>query len=722
MALQMTDAKWVLQSFMIPLAATNANDWADRVRSTASYKFTDTTLGGNFVMNPPAQFTRFADIKHQGRYAANVGPLSKGSKGMGRYYSEVIDDNNQIVHFRFGVPAFTSMTSFFTSFYNPSAGYLASTGRTASVFFNIGKAAGSVVSLIAWPVILAGKAWNFFLDKPNSKYYYLKPAMLLYWNAVNTICNSIAANMGVVPRVHIPGTVRMPTDNQLTEADMSRFHNLLPDVYRESGGIDIYSVANRAQRLADVNQAKLTEVLEAENQEGGWFNSIGPNQTLRKNLQRFIEDRSLKDPTSRPVSGGKIDSSAITDITSFNIFKTENNLPENSNGKFSLAAQTATNQNNVLKGIDAYIDLWTKSQYGKANTGPESDKGEDASFWSFLSDYGELAKAEARDGSQFVGFRVDYTGPASESFSSSAKESDLASKVNGISSSARTARFNIADGNFGDNAALGALEKVIGIVKDTGAGIIEGIGMGGLLALSGRGIVDIPKMWDSSSCNLPRMDYTIELRSPYGDKMSRFQNLMVPLAMLIAGAIPLSTGKQSYTSPFLVEVHSKGRVSCRLGLIDSLSVTRGTGNLGWNEDDEFLGLDITLSIMDLSSIMHMPISSGLGILEGAAKTALNAVGNVVSPAAGDAAVNIMDGLSPSTYDEDNTFTDYMAVLGSLGLADMIYGTNKLKLRATQRLLEFKSWRSKSHFAMYVNGTLPGKIYSAMSMQGGRGNP
>ena len=56
------------------------------------------------------------------------------------------------------------------------------------------------------------------------------------------------------------------------------------------------------------------------------------------------------------------------------------------------------------------------------------------------------------------------------------------------------------------------LEGIASAVKDVVSGIADSLQMSGLMALSGRGLVDIPKYWESSSCSLPRMDYTIELK------------------------------------------------------------------------------------------------------------------------------------------------------------------------------------------------------------------
>lgn len=191
MAAPLEDSKWVQSSFMIPSHAADLVA-AQRARLSSAYsKFTDTTLGGNFAINPPPQFTRSADLKVRNPNAR--------SRGMGRKYSEMIDDNSQVVHMRFGIPQFNSLMTFFTGFYDTSASLLSRTGRSPGFFYSLGRVSGFVVTLPLLPLIMAGRIYRYLARKPSSKFYYLKPAMPLYWNAVNSISNGIAVNMGIIP-------------------------------------------------------------------------------------------------------------------------------------------------------------------------------------------------------------------------------------------------------------------------------------------------------------------------------------------------------------------------------------------------------------------------------------------------------------------------------------------------------------------------------------------
>ena len=650
MAGELKDAEWVKNSFLLPKHAVDAELSRRRLLSDAALKFTDTSLGGNFAINPPPQFTEYADLRIKGRFSA--------SNGMGRAYSEGLDDYGQLVHFRFGVASFNSLTQFFGNFYDTESATLARTGRSSSAFYTIGKALGFVTTLPLQSVVLAGAAIRFAINKPTSRYYYLKPTMPLYWNAVNTIANGIATNKAIVPRVHIPGTTRSDDEAQYTMADVKRHSQVWGGIFRDDGGVDIYAMSNRAQRLADKNRELLNTVFE---------NSTSRQDLREKLLEYYAEVGTLSD------DGGS--------------------------------------------GIDVYLNRYMTTSAAKAESGETESSSEDAepaTYWSTMTDYMDFAVAEARDGADFATFRVDYSGPASESFSSQTRASDLEGTLNGMSSGMRNARFSFADGNVGDGLVTGLFEGAVRAVADIGTGLMDSVSIGGLAALAGRALVDLPKHWDGSTADLPRMQYNMELRTPYGNKLSQFMHLYIPLSMILAGALPISTGMQSYTSPFLCQAFCEGRAQTRLGLIDSVSITRGVGNMGFNKDKEPLGIDISFSVVDLSSILHMPIGGEMGVFD----QLLQGAGSLV---AGDTGINFVNALKKSTYDDDNSYTDYLAILGNLSASDQIYTSRRLAIRLSRMMANHKAWKSKSHFAQWSLSGWTGDIIKMFARPNDRFN-
>lgn len=677
------DARWVRQSFLVRAEDLERVDLQNRTFSTVQLKFTDTTPGGNFAINPPPQFTRFCDLKSPGRFAKNhQTPGRKGGSGMGRYYSEAIDDNAQVIHMRFGVAQFTAMNQFWTSFYNTSAGQLARTGRARSAFYYLGRAAGFIVSVMSWKLLAfhaLGVAARFFLGFNNSsKFYYLKPAMPLYWNAVTTMVNHLAVNRGIIPRIGDRQAAQFPGASGNEEA-IRQMHSLLPDIFKENGGVDVYALANRAQRLARKNFKRMEEVMNAARNL--------TDEDLSRKIQQINSEILEDTPPSLngPVEGDTTQTSYLA-----RWFKSQQSSPNDIQG-------------NQVPGTEAAITPQTV----------------DDGFWTFLG-------AELDDGGAFASFRVNSTGPVNESFTNNVGESDIANKVNSMSASARNTSFSFGNGNLVGGAIGATLGAIVGAVKDVGAGIMDQLNISGLAALGGAAFVDIPKHWQSSMAQLPRASYTIQLVSPYGNPISQLINLYIPLAMLLAGALPLSTGRQSYTSPFLLELYDQGRCQTRLGMIDSLQITRGTGNLGFNADGHVMAIDVSFSVVDMSSIMHLPISEGftmgtgtkIGAITGAvAGTALapgagTAAGIIAGTAVG-ASADFLTQTFNGVFADDNAFTDYMAVIAGMGLADQIYQWRKLKLNLTKTRAQWDSYTSLSRLASFAGDTMPGRLMAAV---------
>ena len=645
------DVDWVRQSFMLPRRTISNSDALRRTMSDARFKFTDTTLGGNFAINPPYQFTRFADIP--------VPSLYSGSKGMGRYYSEAIDDNAQLIHMRFGVPQFNSLLNFFFNFFDPRAARMARTGRSYSTAFSVGKIIGTLFPLPIQLFAAAGTALNFLMGRDTSKYYYLKPTMPLYWNAVNTIANGIAVNMGLVPRIMSDAEKQSIKGTPEYNASIGkRYQRLNPEVWHESGEIDIYSLASRAQRLANQQRKDLNRALETGESA----------KAVQAKIQAMVDTGRYADNTKE------------------------------------------------YKSYEAYIEAWHSLNERTA----ETDDGNVelvGSKMSFKEKTLKFFEAEFNDGSQFITIHVEHTGTVSESFSNSVSEPEISSKLNGLSSGARQARFSSADGQTG-------IDFIDNMIQSGGAlldGLATSVNLQGLLAFSGSAIADIPKMWDSSSADLPKSDYQVKLRTPYGNDYSRFTDLYIPLSMLLAGSLPISTGKQSYTSPFLCEVYDKGRTQTRLGMIQNLQISRGEGNLGWTRDQKPLGINVNFSVVDMSSIMHMPITAGFDLsdaieLGGAAGLAAVALAKG-SPMKLGGALGLAAGtnFAKGFFDADTVYSDYLAVLASLSLAEQVYTLQKLRINMTKQFSSMNTWFSASHFSNWVMGTAPARMISAKAV-------
>lgn len=670
---QVKDSSWIKQSFMVK------GDRVDelyesklRIMTTASYKYTNSQLGGSFVMNPWPQFTKLADTRPPSAYADQ--PRIK----MGRYFSEALDDNMQVVNFRLGVPKFNSLVQFFGGFYSVEANTLARQARGTSVFFQMGRLAGGVVTVGLMPIILAGKAIKFFADKPSSRYYYLKPAMPLYWNAVSTIVNTISVNMGVIPRIYPESQKSFNDGVEWGPDQIKELHRMLPGIINDSGGIDIYAISTRAQRLANDFNEKMEAAL-----------SKTPNaQGVKGALQSFIKDTWLK--AGVPPLGA--------------------------------AMMVAKGFSTIKDMLDTY--LTTQDGLPKDSAGQTASFETDSREKSWIDSMSEYFHGERKMGADFVSFRVDHTGTSTESFSSSTGESGISSSINSTSSSNREKRFNVMDGNVSDDGISALIGGSINAVKDVAMGVASNFGIQGAAALAGNAFADIPDTWQGSSAELGGITLNIPLRAPYGHNFSRLQNLVVPMSCLLAMALPLSSGKHSYASPFILEMYSEGRCQCALGMVKDLTFVRGGGDTGWVKGSKYMAVDAQLSIVDLSKIVHMPISPNFSI---GSALVMGATDAVIGATAGgakimgmseqsieDASTAISSAMLPSTFDEDNKYTTYMAVLGSLPMEAQVNTWRKFKLRATLNRAQFDSWKSPAHLTQWLMGSWPGDLIKAVS--------
>lgn len=693
------DKNWIADSLLIPRDTERGDlkmkntTFAWMYYSTADSKFTNTSLGGNFSINNPPQFTTFCDpptgmLKDlQSQMALDEGM----GKGMGQYYSEAIDDNAHRVTLRFGVPEYKGLFTFFSGFYNYRAATLANQGRTGfNVFYFTGKLIGMVVALPFTVLMMLNQAARFFFSKPSTKYYWLKPTMPLYWKRVNLISNQLAATLGIVPQgdvISSEGTKPLIEYGLMEEDDIkegdrytqfsyNEVRDLMPHLFNKTGGIDIYRVSQKAARMANRGKQELRESGMAATDTAKFIGMVRSHVSNFKDLETRTDrqtlelDDYLKLYHESILGAETMEVNGVeTDVTRADALgdrlESVGDLAAERAGRFDMGgveevplsdaaggAPTDADGRALLKEYssqDAYITPVLTTDVNGELERVEGGWGEDGN--SSLGDY--LVDGYNR-GAEWITFKVDPNQTESESWSNNVGEAEISQTINGISNTVRAAKFGFS--NF--KTGFSVLDAPLKMITDTVGGLMDGFQISGLAALAGTGLVDIPKRYTDSSTSFTSSSYTMELRTPYGDPLSIYMHLYLPLISLMAGALPISHGNQSYGAPLLCQLFDRGRNNIKLGMIDSLSVTRGTGDVGWNVDGLPLGLDVTFSVVDMSNIMHMPIDTGLSAL-----LPWNAI-----------------------FGDDNAYSDYMSTLGNLDINDQVNPSRKFAIRmATNRI-------------------------------------
>ena len=634
------DENWVRRAFVLADdGMTEKKDLQNRYWTSADAKFTDGRFGCNIGINCYPQYTPYADIPAKGRVhdREDVSAHSSVSNyGMGTVWSQMHDDNAQIIYMRFGVPEFNSPFAFFSGAFNHGASVLARTGRTP-MFYNVGKFIGTWVAFTALPMItvpvMIYKTLDFFFFRQSARFYHLKATMHLYWGGVNTLLNALALNSGIYPKVlkmNQDPRQRIGMPMEIDQENMDYYHELFPDVFDSQNAFDAFGIANRGQRLAN---KIIREEYEALNQ-GSTTSFLG-----------YVD---------KEITGDGRHTTRFTD----------------KDGKAGFMEFL----NNFLS-----FESYFKNNKEKAEPEPDSrnnnpeEQPNTLYGDSFLEKYGQHLDAEFRLGGQFAIFRVDHTGASTSSFSNSTSPSDLENKFNSTSSSFQQARFTFGNGQFLPEI----MQTALGAVTDVAMGALSGVTFGlsdAIKGLLGDGYIDIPEHWQSSSSSLPSASYKMTLYAPYGNVISRVMNLFLPFAMIAAGSWCRSTGRQSYTAPFICQLYDRGRVQIPLGMITEFSVASGTGNIGFSPTGAPLALELSFRVKDLSRILHMPV---MGVMENSNRTMI---------------------------DEESTITNYLAGLAGQSIQSQIYPSTRAKVRLSKLLLDYGVLTSPAFWASFTHDT------------------
>jgi hypothetical protein len=249
---------------------------------------------------------------------------------------------------------------------------------------------------------------------------------------------------------------------------------------------------------------------------------------------------------------------------------------------------------------------------------------------------------------------------------------------------AAQAKHSVMNGEIIGGPIGTVLEGVASFIKGMVEGAGDALNLQGVGAtILGAGEIDIPEIWQGSSFS-KNYTFSMQLRSPYGDPVSIMQSIYVPLALILAGAVPRAIGPNAYTSPMLCRAYSKGMLGIPLGMIDSVQIKRGSDQHGWNFQRLPTSIDLSFTIKDLSPAMYMGMDDGQGLFE-------------------------------TVAGENSSFQEYLQTLGALGLNERIRWQYKIR-RKGEILLKI-AWHNKlSPEAMGMNmaaNSFTGRVLSAI---------
>ena len=554
-------------------------------------KCRDTSLGGNDAINCYYSYNEDDDVTHP--FLAT----NHGLDGMGRVYSEVFDDRQQILYMTFGLPTFNSLTNFYTTAIQTDLAALMNSGGSsgAHAFGDLlGSTIGTFLTLPVLPLVFLSRLVSGIGVQPITKYYDFTSTMPLYYRAVNTIMAHLAVNMGlandnvtvngVYPKVatttKTPTNVTTAAEQIALQGSSSRDMSGLPNIF-QTFGFDIYRILAK---------------------------KILMNQADGKLQVKFTDD------------------------------------------SLAQAAPIDTTTDNKSFG-EAFFTQFTGQLY---------------------------------DASLYIGFRMEKTTDASEDLSNEVGESSVAQALNAKNEQIKDFKF----GTMGGKIIGGAVGELVGgLLKGVG-GIAEGlanvVGGGGLVEImKASGVIDVPEVWKRSSFHKSH-NFHFKLRSPYGDPISIFQSIYVPLALLLAGALPRQTGRASYTSPFLCRAYSKGRFAVPLGIIESIHITRGKEQFGWSISALPTAVDVAFTIRDLSPSMYIGIA-----------------GNDL---------NLFD-----IFGTNSTFQDYLLTLSGMGLSERLRFSMNIRRKVQTMLTIFRDTKMNPfYWGLTLGNTMPAKVLTAIN--------
>lgn len=682
---RISDNDWVKSTFILGDTDINNSEYGrwlrkNRYRGSADYKFTSTSPGMSLAVNPKPQACRYSDPRSKGKLESvrpgNITPTTLPGPyglGLGYYYSEAIDDNAQTVFFRFGIPSFTPFAIWASEAFDIKRTIIASRGVVTGTLLEIVDWLSSAFMLFRFPLITLGAA-IFKLVTCSSRFYSLKPTMYLYWATVEDILNSLVARRTLLPNILPSWSYRLDNkigqEKSISSSFIKGLNELIPDIVDKDGRISVFGIALKAQSMFNRVQMEDYQKSVGYNMSSDFTDYPVGDSTGHSTY--FTNRKGSANFTSwllNKVAGIPIDDASIT---------------------------LDTNQINQKSLIETN-DVYTKPDGSPVDINLDPNDPNDSvdqrlidnfklkeTHWEKYKDY---MVAEFAEGAAFAVFQVESTGSVSESFGNSFATNPVESTFNSISAKARSLTTSL--GGIAAMKDIPVIGSAIDLAVDSGM-VLASNASGGLinplLALLYGVNIEAGKVWESSDSSMPRGNYKIHLNTPYGDPYSQLFSQYLPLSMILAGALPRSTGASTHQSPFLCQVFDKGRFNCSLGAIKSLNITRGTGNLPFSRTGHANGISVEITIESLDELASVDIASG-----GVVSNDIENVKNLITRGG-----------------KEGPFTDYLNTIAGLDVYHQVNGIPKLRLALSESMLKLgKYWNGDpAAFAAFTVDKVP----------------
>lgn len=248
--------------------------------------------------------------------------------------------------------------------------------------------------------------------------------------------------------------------------------------------------------------------------------------------------------------------------------------------------------------------------------GDQVDKELKSFDWSRVNN--PLTTSVGQPDMSYICLYVDSVNTKTENFSNDTMDSQLASKVNSFSDTAKEIQFLVGEkaGNAVNNITGDVLAQAQSVIDDIVDSTLGGNAIFSDLAnqfsnVAMGGKIVFPQIYQDSSYSTS-YDVDMKLRCPNPTPLNWYLDIMVPLAYLYALTLPKATkGNNGYKSPFLVRGFYKSVFNVDMGIISDLSVSKGKEG-AWTNDGYPTEVDVSFTIKDLYNVLFMSKGTKVG--------------------------------------------------------------------------------------------------------------